>query len=160
MKALITLILLFVPFTAFGLEKADMVLVIKSEAKLCLVKNEKIFREYSVVFGAHPNGHKQQEGDERTPEGRYILDFKNENSAFYKSIHISYPNETDALRAKELGVDPGGFIMIHGQKNGYEWLARFTQQFNWTDGCIAVSNSDMDEIWEAVEIGIPIEIKP
>ena len=102
MKALITLILLFVPFTAFGLEKADMVLVIKSEAKLCLVKNEKIFREYSVVFGAHPNGHKQQEGDERTPEGRYILDFKNENSAFYKSIHISYPNEADALRAKEL----------------------------------------------------------
>lgn len=156
----ILIILLLTPTIVFGIEKADMVLVIKSESKLYLKKNGKALNEYHVVFGANPKGHKQQQGDECTPEGKYILDYKKEDSSFYKSIHISYPNETDKKRAKESGVNPGGFIMIHGQKNGLSWLSFITQRLNWTDGCIAVSNDDMDEIWNAVDIGTPIEIKP
>ena len=113
-----------------------------------------------MAFGDNPVGHKQQEGDERTPEGKYILDYKKDDSSFYKAIHISYPNKDDIESAKKKGVSPGGFIMIHGQKNGYGWAAWITQYFNWTDGCIAVTNSEMDEIWEAVDIGTPIEIKP
>lgn len=160
MRIFVFIILLLIPNCAFGIEKADMVLVVKSESKLYLLKNDKVLREYKAAFGANPKGHKQQEGDERTPEGIYLLDYKNENSDFYKSIHISYPNEKDKKYAKEAGVDPGGDIMIHGQKNGFGWLSSFNQKFNWTHGCIAVSNSAMDEIWEAVSVGTLIEIKP
>lgn len=160
MKRIILLILLIQPAIAYGIEKADMVLVIKSESKLYLKKDGKILEEYHVVFGANPKGHKLQEGDERTPEGEYTLDYKKEDSAFYKAIHISYPNELDRKRAMINGVDPGGAIMIHGQKNDIGWLSLISQYFNWTDGCIAVSNSAMDEIWEAVDVGTPIEIKP
>jgi murein L,D-transpeptidase YafK len=154
------IILLLISNVAFGMDQADMVLVIKSKSKLYLKKNGKILKAYHVAFGAHPKGHKQQEGDERTPEGIYSLDYKKADSAFHKSIHISYPNAADKKRAKKRGVDPGGNIMIHGQKNGWDWLAFVTQRFNWTDGCIAVTNSAMDEIWNSVHIGTPIEIKP
>jgi murein L,D-transpeptidase YafK len=160
MRIIAIIILLLVPTVSFGMEKADMVLVIKSNSKLYLKKNGKVFKEYHVAFGANPEGHKKQEGDERTPEGRYFLDYKKSDSAFYKSIHISYPNEADKKRAKEAGVNPGGFIMIHGQKNSLGWLSWISQRFNWTDGCIAVSNSAMDEIWNSVNVGTPIEIKP
>ncbi|MFW5936693.1 MAG: L,D-transpeptidase family protein, partial [Desulfosalsimonas sp.] len=114
-----------------------------------------------VALGGNPRGHKQQEGDGRTPEGLYVLDYKNPNSEFYKSIHISYPNADDRKTARELGVSPGGAIMIHGQKNGADRLStEIIQLFNWTDGCIAVTNSAMDEIWQAVDINTPIRIKP
>ena len=152
--------LLLVQNPAFGLEDADLVLVLKSESKVMLLKDGKPVREYRAAFGANPKGHKQRQGDERTPEGSYVLDYKNRNSSFYKSIHISYPNERDKRRARQDGVDPGGAIMIHGQKNGCGWLSRIFQKFNWTDGCIAVSNAAMDEIWEAVRVGTPIEIRP
>ncbi len=148
------------PLSCFSTIKADKVVVDKSHAKLFLKKNGKVIREFHVVFGENPKGHKQQEGDERTPEGQYILDFKNSDSRFYKSIHISYPNEQDKARARAAGVDPGGLIMIHGQKNSLGVLASVAQNFNWTDGCIAVTNSEMDEIWNAVEEGTPIEILP
>jgi murein L,D-transpeptidase YafK len=160
MKKIVFLILLFMPNIAFGIEKADRVLVIKSKSKLYLKKQGKILKEYHVTFGASPKGHKQKKGDERTPEGKYILDYKNEDSRFYKSIHISYPNEADKERAKKMRVNPGGCIMIHGQKNGFGCLAFITQRFNWTDGCIAVSNNAMYEIWLSVDVGTPIEIKP
>ncbi len=124
------------------------------------MKNGIVLKKYHVAFGANPKGHKQQEGDERTPEGKYVLDYKKKNSSFYKAIHISYPNDEDKRQAKEKGVSPGGQIMIHGQKNGIGWLSFITQRFNWTDGCIAVSNDDMDQIWNAVDVGTPIEIKP
>jgi len=136
-----------------------LVLVDKSEKKMYLISEGKRVKEYDVVFGANPIGHKQQEGDERTPEGKYILDYKKENSSFYKAIHISYPNKEDKDRAKKNGVNPGGLIMIHGQKNGFGWLSWLMQWFNWTDGCIAVTNSEMEEIWELVKEGTPIEIK-
>jgi murein L,D-transpeptidase YafK len=160
MKKIVFLLLFLIPATAFGMEKADRVLVIKSESKLYLKKQGEILKQYHVTFGANPKGHKQKKGDERTPEGTYILDYKNRDSRFYKSIHISYPNQTDKKRAQKMGVNPGGYIMIHGQRNGFGRVAFMTQRFNWTDGCIAVTNTAMDEIWLAVDVGTPIEIKP
>ncbi len=152
--------LLFLPAIVFAFPRIDLVRVKKSEAKLYLMKSGKIVRVYHVVLGAHPKGHKQKKGDERTPEGWYVLDYKNAHSAFYKSIHISYPNRADRERARKAHVNPGGAIMIHGQKNGWGWASFIAQHFNWTDGCIAVTNKDMDEIWNAVKVGTPIEIKP
>jgi murein L,D-transpeptidase YafK len=148
------------PLNVFAFEKADKVLVVKSEARLYLLKSGKVIAVMGVAFGGNPVGHKLQQGDERTPEGSYILDYKNPNSAFYKSIHISYPNTADKKHARKAGVDPGGDIMLHGQKNGFGWLSWMNQNFNWTNGCIAVSNSDMDMIWAAVSPGTPIEIRP
>jgi murein L,D-transpeptidase YafK len=141
-------------------EKADLVVVSKSESRLYLERAGKRFASFKVAFGGDPKGHKQQEGDERTPEGRYVLDSKNPNSAFHKSIHISYPNAADRAAAKSRGVSPGGDVMIHGQKNGWGWLAPIAQLFDWTDGCVALKNSEMEEVWNAVDVGTPIEIHP
>lgn len=138
----------------------DYVLVNKSEKKMYFLSNGRRIKEYDVVFGGNSTGHKQQEGDERTPEGKYILDYKKSDSSFYKAIHISYPNEEDKKRAKANGINPGGQIMIHGQKYGLGWISWLTQQFDWTNGCIAVTNTEMDEMWKLVESGTPIEIQP
>ena len=154
------IIIFLIPSYAACIDKADHVVVVKSESKLYLKKDGQILKGFHVVFGRNPKGHKIQKGDGRTPEGRYILDDKKDDSAFYKAIHITYPNRKDKKRAKELGVDPGGMIMIHGQKNDSDFSSSITQLFNWTDGCIALSNSDMDEVWEAVDIFTPIEIRP
>ena len=140
-------------------ESADKVLVDKSDEKLYLLKDGTTIAEYSVAFGANPVGHKEQEGDERTPEGHYLLDYKKADSSFYKAIHISYPNDADKQAAAAKGVDPGGLIMIHGQRNRLGWLSLITQRFNWTDGCIAVTNVEMDQIWNAVAVNTPIEIR-
>lgn len=140
-------------------ETADGVLVDKSDEKLYLLKDGDVIAEYSVSFGANPEGHKQHEGDERTPEGNYVLDYKKADSAFYKAIHISYPNDADKQAAAARGEDPGGAIMIHGQRNWLGWLSYITQRFNWTDGCIAVTNDQMDEIWKSVAADTPIEIR-
>ena len=155
-----TILLLLATSVCAVQQKADLVRVVKSESRLYLIRDDEVFASYNVVFGANPKGHKEREGDERTPEGRYYLTYKNPSSAFYLSIHISYPDADDRAHARELGVDPGGDIMIHGQKNGKEWLSRFSRFVNWTDGCIALSNSDMDEVWDAIDAGIPIEIEP
>ena len=141
-------------------QTADLVLVVKSESRLYLMRDGKAFASFHVAFCSNPKGHKQQQGDERTPEGRYTLNYKNPYSAYYKSIHISYPNVNDRREAEERGVDPGGDIMIHGQKNGYERLSLFVQRFNWTNGCVALSNKDMESVWEVVQPGTPIEIRP
>ncbi len=138
----------------------DYVLVKKAEGKMYLLSDDEVVREYQIALGANPEGHKQQEGDQRTPEGTYALDYKKADSSFYRAIHISYPNAADRARAREAKVNPGGQIMIHGQKNGYARFAPLTQMSNWTDGCIAVTNSEMKEIWQMVEVGTPIEIMP
>ncbi len=140
--------------------KADFVRVDKSEARLYLLKEGQVLEDFAVAFGANPQGHKRQEGDERTPEGRYVLDFKKSDSAFHRAIHVSYPNAEDVQRARERGVSPGGAIMIHGQRNSLGWLSFLTQRFNWTDGCIALSNRDMDRVWSMVDAGTTIEIQP
>lgn len=145
----------------FGLPcygEVDLVKVDKSERKMYLLSNGNTVKEFKIALGASPEGHKQQEGDERTPEGNYVLDYIKEDSAFYRAMHISYPNKNDMSNAKANGVSPGGFIMIHGQKNGFGWLSFLSQNFDWTNGCIALTNSEMDQFLELVEEGTDIQI--
>jgi len=158
--AAITLLLMLQVLNAESAQKADSVLVIKAENRLYLISDGIAFASFRATFGANPVGHKQRQGDERTPEGNYVLDYKNPNSQFYKSIHVSYPNAKDRKNARRLGVDPGGDIMIHGQTNGWGWAAPVAQFFPWTDGCVALSDRDMDKVWESVDSGTPIEIRP
>ena len=138
--------------------KADRLIVLKGERKLLLIKGDEVLKTYSVSLGGSPVGPKVREGDSRTPEGKYVLDRHNSHSQFHKSIHISYPNAEDLARARKLGVPPGGDVFLHGEPNDYHGPSQ--QLGDWTDGCIAVSNADMDEIWRAVADGTPIEIKP
>lgn len=138
----------------------DHVRVLKSARKLQLLAAGQVVGEFRVALGARPSGHKLHEGDERTPEGHYVLDYKKPDSAFYKSIHISYPNKTDVAIAQHRGLSPGGQIMIHGQKNGLGWLSSLTQFFDWTNGCVALSNADMDIVWQRVPAGTPIHLLP
>lgn len=138
--------------------RADVVFVDKSKRRMYLKRKGKILRVYHIALGDSPKGHKVKEGDEKTPEGTYVLDWKNENSIAHRSIHISYPNAKDKAHAKKLGVSPGGAIMIHGQMNGYGHLAPIMQQRDWTDGCIAVTDKEMDEIMSLVKVGTPINI--
>jgi len=158
MRQFIT-ILIFTPF--LFAQFADFVLVKKSQRKLYLYSKGKVIKEYNIVLGGNTKGAKTQEGDQKTPEGLYYLDYKNIRSRFYRSIHISYPNKKDRENAKKLGVKPGGAIMIHGQvpKSGDPMLW-FKTVGNWTAGCIAVSNKDMDEIWKLIKIPTPIKIEP
>lgn len=156
---LVFLLFLVASCSVSASEKVDFVLVEKSKGSLTLFRADKPFAVFHVVFGANPVGHKQREGDKRTPEGRYTLDVKKPDSAFHKAIHISYPNEQDIANVSSQGVEPGGAIMVHGQKNGLGWLSAISQLFNWTDGCIALRNDDMDQVWESVDVGTPIEIR-
>ena len=141
---------------------ADQVVVKKSERKMQLLKAGQVVREYRVNLGDNPYGHKVMQGDERTPEGEYLLDWRNPRSLFYKSIHVSYPNSIDRSVAQAKGVDPGGMIMIHGKPNYVRSPAVLKEydRRDWTDGCIAVNNHEMDEIWQAVKDGTPIRILP
>lgn len=138
----------------------DLIRVDKSDRRLELLRDGEVLKTYHVSLGANPVGHKQREGDERTPEGRYRIDWRKPGSQFYRALHISYPNAEDRRAASRLGVSPGGAIMIHGQPNGWGWAAPFLSVVDWTDGCIAVSNREMKEIWNAVPDGTPIEITP
>ncbi|HCW91995.1 MAG TPA: hypothetical protein DHU56_18405 [Marinobacter sp.] len=136
------------------------VLVRKSERRLFLLQEDSILRSYRISLGDNPEGHKLYEGDERTPEGDYTLDWRNPGSDFYKSIHVSYPNEQDIDKARAWGLDPGGSIMIHGLPNEAGDLAFAFKGLDWTDGCIAVTNEAMEEIWNLVPDGTPISILP
>jgi len=140
--------------------KVDQVVVVKSSRTLTLMSHGKVIRSYKVALGGSPVGAKEQQRDHKTPEGHYILDRRNDKSRFYKSIHVSYPDEKDRKRAAERGVDPGGDIMIHGLPNGFGWLKDSHRAMDWTDGCIAVTDAEMDEIWKLVADGTPIEIQP
>jgi lipoprotein-anchoring transpeptidase ErfK/SrfK len=140
--------------------KADLVTVDKSERRMQLLRNGQIIASYAIALGDAPEGAKQKEGDERTPEGRYTIDWRNPKSNYFLSLHISYPDAADRARAKAAGVSPGGDIMIHGQPNGYDVAGAVLQKFDWTDGCIAVTNAEMQQIWDAVPDGTPIEITP
>jgi murein L,D-transpeptidase YafK len=141
-------------------EKADSLLIVKSERKLYLLKEGEVLRDFDIALGLMPEGHKQREGDFRTPEGRYYLDARNPNSDYFLSLHISYPNSQDIASARAQGVDPGGQIMIHGQPNEPKYSESRYASWDWTDGCVAVSNSDMVDLWLMTEEGTPIEIRP
>jgi len=138
----------------------DSVLVLKSERKLYLIKDGRRIREMDIALGLAPIGRKEQSGDFRTPEGSYLLDAKNPDSDYFLSIHVSYPNADDRRHAADRGVDPGGQIMIHGLPNQPKRDERSYSGWDWTDGCIAVSNSDMVDLWLLVGENTPIDIRP
>lgn len=140
----------------------DKVVVKKSESKMFLLKKGEVVKAYDVAFGANPVGHKERRGDMRTPEGRYNLTYKNPYSRFYKSIRIDYPNSRDLALAQMRGLDPGSDIVIHGLPNGMrdEDIIGELSPKNWTEGCIAVRNHEMDEIWHLVQVDTPITIYP
>lgn len=139
---------------------ADRVRVFKRERRLELVNQGRVIKSYRIALGGEPVGPKARQGDHRTPEGLYILDSRNAHSQFYKSIHISYPNAQDRASARRQGVSPGGDVFVHGLPNGYGWVGSSHRLKDWTDGCIAVTNDEIDEIWSAVKDGTPIEILP
>lgn len=138
--------------------RTTFILVDKSDRTLTLYGGDRALKTYNgLQFGDAPTGHKQFEGDERTPEGRYIIDARNPNSAYHLSLRISYPNAQDRAYAAARGRSPGGDIFLHGQPNG---IGHGRVPGDWTDGCIALSNEQIEELWEAVSDGTPIEIRP
>ncbi len=167
----IALVLAMLPTTALALEpdmvtvynttglRADRLVVDKGERLLHVMQDGNIVRTYPVALGRDPVGPKQMQGDGRTPEGEYVIDWRNPNSRFYRSLRVSYPNSVDRQHAASLGVNPGGMIMIHGSPN-ITLTGDYGIRADWTEGCIAVSNMAMDELWEAVAEGTPIEIRP
>ena len=140
--------------------RADRVVVLKKERTLELLRAGKVVKSYRVALGGDPVGPKARLGDHKTPEGVYLLDSRNSQSQFHRSIHISYPNARDRAAARAKGVSPGGDVFVHGLPNGYEWVGASHRMKDWTDGCIALTNQEMDEIWSAVKDGTPIEIRP
>ena len=139
---------------------ADKVLIEKKERRLTLLSKGEVIKTYRVALGANPVGPKERQGDNKTPEGVYIIDSRNGNSGYHLALHISYPNKRDIRRAKELGVSPGGDIMIHGLKNGFSLVGASHAEVDWTNGCIAVTNQEMEEIYKFVPIGTTVVIKP
>jgi murein L,D-transpeptidase YafK len=139
---------------------ADRVVVLKQERTLELLSQGKVIKSYKVALGGNPVGPKTRQGDHKTPEGTYILDFRNAHSQFYKSIHISYPSAHDNAIAHKNGVSPGGDIFVHGLPNGFGLIGAAHRLKDWTDGCIAVTNEEIDEIWKVVPDGTQIEIRP
>jgi murein L,D-transpeptidase YafK len=141
-------------------QKADRIVVVKSNHTMSLMAGDRTLKVYKVSLGRGPSGPKEHAGDNKTPEGEYVIDQKNAKSRFHLALHVSYPNAEDKKRAHDAGVDPGGAIMIHGLENGLGWLGPIQHDMDWTEGCIAVSNSQNEEIWRLVPTGTPIEIKP
>lgn len=138
----------------------DFVRVWKGERRLELHSEGELISSYEISLGGQPLGHKREQGDQRTPEGRYVIDWRKSDSAYHLALHISYPNEEDQRQAAERGVDPGGAIMIHGLPNALGVIGSAHTVIDWTDGCIAVTNAEIEEIWERVPDGVPIEILP
>jgi len=143
---------------ALRTEPADKVLIEKKERRLTLLSKGEVIKTYKIALGGDPVGAKERQGDNKTPEGIYIIDSRNRVSGYHLSLHISYPNEKDKMRAKELGVSPGGDIMIHGIKNGLTWVGASHAEVDWTKGCIAVTGEEMDEIYKLVPNGTTVEI--
>ncbi len=138
----------------------DLVVIYKGDRLLQLKSRGHVVRSYDIALGAQPKGHKLSEGDNRTPEGVYTLDWRNASSQFYRSIHISYPREDEQAFARRKGLSPGGLIMIHGLPNGRKADEMNHPLSDWTNGCIAVTNDEMDKIWSLVEDGTTIIIFP
>ena len=138
----------------------DLVRVLKSERQLQLISNGQVVRSYRVSLGKSPKGHKEYEGDRRTPEGTYTLDWRQHSKNYQLSIHIDYPNAQDRLNAAKIGRDPGSMIMLHGTPIDEEFPEWYFNTLDWTDGCIALNNRDMREVWERVLDGTKIEILP
>ncbi len=145
---------------ADALPMADRVVVVKSERRLYLMRAGVPLRSFRIWLGLAPKGHKEQEGDFRTPEGTYRLDAKNPQSEYFLSIHVSYPNRDDLDKARRHHLEPGGAIMIHGLPNVPKHPMDYYLRNDWTNGCIALSNDDMLEVWLLTRVDTPIEIRP
>lgn len=148
------------PPMAAAAVQADAIEVLKSAREMRLLREGWVLRSYPIALGGAPAGPKRQEGDERTPEGVYRIDWRNPNSVAHLSLHISYPDAEDRARARAAGVAPGGSIMIHGLPNGWGFFGALHRRLDWTDGCIGVTNAEMREIWALVPDGTPIRIAP
>jgi len=140
--------------------KADSILILKKDHVMELLAGGKVIRTYKVALGRGGLAAKEREGDGRTPEGHYIIDEKNGASHYHKALHISYPDAEDRKRAVKVGVSPGGAVMIHGLPNGMGWLGASHRLYDWTLGCVAVTDAEIDEIWNMVPVGTPVEIRP
>ena len=149
------------PFTSYSEDKIDIIIVKKSERILYAIKDDKIIKEYNIALGLNPKGHKKKEGDKKTPEGYYFVDGKNSNSKYFLSLHTSYPNFHDKQVASKNNLDPGKHIAIHGLPSTSILSQHlYSKGPDWTDGCIALNNSDMQELWDLIEEGTQIIIKP
>lgn len=141
-------------------KKVDRILITKSTRTMNLLSHGQVVTTYKVALGGQPVGGKERFGDHKTPEGLYVVDWKNAKSQFHLALHISYPNAADRERARKLGVDPGGEIEIHGLGAKYGWVGARHRETDWTEGCIAVTNEEIDEIWKLVPVGTVVEIRP
>ncbi|HEY4679377.1 MAG TPA: L,D-transpeptidase family protein [Candidatus Angelobacter sp.] len=141
-------------------DQADKIVILKSARTMTLLNGGKVLKTYKVALGSVPIGPKRVEGDHKTPEGNYIIDAKNQHSQFHLSLHISYPSAADQQRARAMGARPGGAIMIHGLAMPFAYLGPLHRQTDWTDGCIAVTNAEIEEIWKLVSVGTRVEIRP
>lgn len=140
--------------------RADRVVIEKSGRRLIVLQQGKLWKVYRIALGRAPVGHKEREGDNRTPEGLYSIDFHKKDSAFHRALHITYPNSNDIRLAHAKGIRPGGSIMIHSIRNGLGWLGSLHTWADWTAGCIAVTNWEIEELWNTVPNGTPVEIRP
>lgn len=140
--------------------RADRILVEKSARRLTLFERGEPLKSYAIALGHAPTGAKHEEGDQRTPEGSYLIDAHKADSDFHRALHVSYPSPSDTLSAEQRGVMPGEDIMIHGLRNGRGWVGAFHRLTDWTAGCIGVTDKQIEEIYRAVPDGTPIEIRP
>ncbi len=140
--------------------RADLVVVEKSKRLLTLYTQGQPLKSYEISLGRVPVGAKEREGDKKTPEGRYLIDFRKADSGYFRALHISYPNPADVAAARKQGVSPGGAVMIHGLRNGFGWIGKLQRFADWTLGCVAVTNQEMAELWRTVPDGTPIDLRP
>jgi murein L,D-transpeptidase YafK len=138
----------------------DKLVVYKSKRKMEAWSGNELLKTYDIALGKNPLGHKEYEGDNKTPEGIYTINARNPHSAFHKNLGVSYPNETDKTNAEKQGKSPGGDIKVHGLRNGRGYIGRFHHHKDWTAGCIAVTNDEIDEMYAAVKPNAVIEIHP
>jgi murein L,D-transpeptidase YafK len=140
--------------------KVDRIVIEKSQHTMELMDDGRVVKSYKVALGGNPKGAKERQGDHKTPEGLYSVDSKNPNSQFHKALHVSYPSPTDREHAKKLGVSPGGDVEIHGLGSKWGWIGAGHRVTDWTDGCIAVTNEEIDEIYPLIKVGTLVEIRP
>ncbi len=146
--------------SATAIEPADRIIIEKSKRTMTLFKQDQIVGVYKVALGRDPIGPKVMRGDNKTPEGLYFVDYKTRHSVYHRAFHLTYPNIDDLMRADSLGVSPGGDIMIHGMGTKQLWMGDVQYLFDWTNGCIALTNSEIEEIWDLVVPWTSVEIRP
>jgi murein L,D-transpeptidase YafK len=148
------------PQSPEAVQVVDRIVVVKSTRTMALESNGHVLKTYKVALGRHPVGAKEREGDHRTPEGEYVVDVKNAHSRFYLALHLSYPNAADRARAQKFGANPGGDVEIHGLGRAFGWIGTRHRWLDWTDGCVAVTNQEIEEIFRMVPVGTRVELKP